>query len=144
MISQNGIVVKWVLSVELFSAERAEGRVLSRFSAAFAADSRFLRDVKIKLCLEYLHVFSDSIYFRHDGGFLRAAFRSVHDRFIVKLSELFVKLIEVGLEICESEAYLRFVRELEQGKPTVRMDKVNQALAMFGAVAVPGRMTVDE
>ena len=26
---------------------------------------------------------------------------------------------------------LRFVRELEQGKETVRMDKVNQALAMF-------------
>ena len=35
---------------------------------------------------------------------------------------------------------LRFVRELEQGKETVRMDKVNQALAMFGAVAVPGRI----
>lgn len=35
---------------------------------------------------------------------------------------------------------LRFVRELEQGKETVRMDKVNQALAMFGAEAVPGRM----
>ena len=27
---------------------------------------------------------------------------------------------------------LRFVRELEQGKTTVRMDKVNVALAMFG------------
>ncbi len=35
---------------------------------------------------------------------------------------------------------LRFVRELEQGKETVRMDKVNQALAMFGKVAVPGDM----
>lgn len=34
---------------------------------------------------------------------------------------------------------LRFVRELEQGKPTVRMDKVNQALAMFGMEAVPER-----
>ena len=33
---------------------------------------------------------------------------------------------------------LRFVRELEQGKETVRMDKVNQALAMFGMMAVPG------
>lgn len=32
---------------------------------------------------------------------------------------------------------LRFVRELEQGKETVRMDKVNQALAMFGKEAVP-------
>lgn len=26
---------------------------------------------------------------------------------------------------------LRFVRELEQGKPTVQLDKVEQALAMF-------------
>jgi len=34
---------------------------------------------------------------------------------------------------------LRFVRELEQGKETARMDKVNQALAMFGMEAVPGR-----
>ncbi len=34
---------------------------------------------------------------------------------------------------------LRFVRELEQGKETVRMDKVNAALEMFGMQAVPGR-----
>lgn len=34
---------------------------------------------------------------------------------------------------------LRFVRDLEQGKETVRMDKVNQALNMFGMEAVPGR-----
>lgn len=34
---------------------------------------------------------------------------------------------------------LRFVRELEQGKETVRMDKVNIALAMFDMEAVPGR-----
>ena len=27
---------------------------------------------------------------------------------------------------------LRFVRELEQGKNTLRMDKVNQVLALFG------------
>ena len=33
---------------------------------------------------------------------------------------------------------LRFIRDLEQGKPTVRLDKVNQALAMFGSMAVPG------
>ncbi len=26
---------------------------------------------------------------------------------------------------------LRFVRELEQGKPTLRMDKVNQMLSLF-------------
>ena len=34
---------------------------------------------------------------------------------------------------------LRFVRELEQGQETVRMDKVNAALAMFDMQAVPGR-----
>ena len=34
---------------------------------------------------------------------------------------------------------LRFVRDLEQGKETVRMDKVNTALAMFDMEAVPGR-----
>ena len=39
---------------------------------------------------------------------------------------------------------LRFVRELEQGKETVRMDKVNQALAMFGAVAIPGKLSENE
>ena len=34
---------------------------------------------------------------------------------------------------------LRFVRELEQGEETVRLDKVNQALAMFGMEAVAGK-----
>lgn len=34
---------------------------------------------------------------------------------------------------------LPFVRELEQGKQTVRMDKVNVALGMFGMEAVPGK-----
>ena len=34
---------------------------------------------------------------------------------------------------------LRFIRELEQGKETVRMDKVNAALAMFDMEAVPGK-----
>ena len=39
---------------------------------------------------------------------------------------------------------LRFVRDLEQGKATVRLDKVNQALAMFGMEAVPGKRARDE
>ncbi len=39
---------------------------------------------------------------------------------------------------------LRFVRELEQGKETVRMDKVNQALSMFGMEAVPGKKNREE
>ena len=34
---------------------------------------------------------------------------------------------------------LRFVRELEQGKETVRLDKVNQALSMFGMEVVAGK-----
>lgn len=34
---------------------------------------------------------------------------------------------------------LRFVRDLEQGKSTVRMDKVNVALGMFGMEAAPAR-----
>ena len=50
---------------------------------------------------------------------------------------------EAGLTLEEfairSGLGLRFVRELEQGKETVRMDKVNEALAMFGMEAVPGR-----
>lgn len=35
---------------------------------------------------------------------------------------------------------LRFVRDLEQGKETVRLDKVNQALRMFGMETVPGEI----
>jgi hypothetical protein len=32
---------------------------------------------------------------------------------------------------------LRFVRELEQGKETLRLDKVNQVLSLFGAECGP-------
>jgi len=32
---------------------------------------------------------------------------------------------------------LRFVRELEQGKETLRMDKVNQVLKLFGSELGP-------
>lgn len=32
---------------------------------------------------------------------------------------------------------LRFVRDLEQGKESLRMDKVNQVLALFSHVLVP-------
>lgn len=35
---------------------------------------------------------------------------------------------------------LRFVRELEQGKQTLRMDKVNQVLNLFGAELAPTTM----
>ena len=38
---------------------------------------------------------------------------------------------------------LRFIRELEQGKTTLRMDKVNPILDMFGAVLTPGPIERD-
>ena len=39
---------------------------------------------------------------------------------------------------------LRFIRDLEQGKKTLRLDKVNQALAMLGMEVIPGRIKHDE
>lgn len=36
---------------------------------------------------------------------------------------------------------LRFVRELEQGKETLRLDKVNQVLQLFGYETGPVRIT---
>ena len=35
---------------------------------------------------------------------------------------------------------LRFIRELEQGKPTLRMDKVNNVLILFGQELGPTDM----
>ena len=32
---------------------------------------------------------------------------------------------------------LRFIRDMEQGKETLRMDKVNQVLALFGHELIP-------
>jgi len=34
---------------------------------------------------------------------------------------------------------LRFIRDLEQGKVSVRLDKVNVALSMFDMEAMPGK-----
>ena len=36
---------------------------------------------------------------------------------------------------------LRFVRELEQGKTTLRLDKVNQVLVLFGAEMAPEKIS---
>ena len=54
------------------------------------------------------------------------AMRKQHNLTQVELSE-------------KSGVGLRFVRELEQGKQTLRLDKVNQLLSLFGSVvgAVP-------
>lgn len=58
----------------------------------------------------------------------------------------FIKENRKKLNLTQKEFALRsglgihFVRDLEQGRETLRLDKVNQALAMFGMTAVPGRM----
>ena len=36
---------------------------------------------------------------------------------------------------------LHFVRDMEQGKRTLRMDKVNQVLQLFGAELVPQKQS---
>ncbi len=41
-------------------------------------------------------------------------------------------LTQVDLSM-KSGVGIRFIRELEAGKPTVRLDKVNQVLALFDA-----------
>ncbi len=54
-----------------------------------------------------------------------------------KLSEL-IKQKRKKLKLTQTELAekagvgLRFLREIEQGKKTMRMDKVNQVLALFG------------
>lgn len=37
---------------------------------------------------------------------------------------------------------VRFVRELERGKPTVQLDKVNQVLALFGEELSPTKIVI--
>lgn len=39
---------------------------------------------------------------------------------------------------------LRFIRELEQGKESLRMDKVNQVLALFGYKVAPGSVRIKD
>lgn len=39
---------------------------------------------------------------------------------------------------------LRFVRDLEQGKKTLRMDRVNQVLELFGSELAPARITYED
>ena len=52
-----------------------------------------------------------------------------------------LNLTQIDLAV-KSGVGLRFVRELEQGKQTLRMDKINQVLALFGheVGAVPTTM----
>lgn len=38
---------------------------------------------------------------------------------------------------------IRFIRDMEQGKETLQMDKVNQVLSLFGYSLVPERQKID-
>ncbi len=38
---------------------------------------------------------------------------------------------------------IRFIRELEQGKETLQLDKVNQVLALFGFTLSPNKQQID-
>jgi len=50
-----------------------------------------------------------------------------------KIKELRKKYQLTQIELAERAGVgLRFIRELEHGKPTVRLDKVNQVLDFFG------------
>jgi y4mF family transcriptional regulator len=66
-----------------------------------------------------------------------------------KLSE-FVKLKRKKLKLTQTELAekagvgLRFLREIEQGKKTMRMDKVNQVLALFGYELGPEKKLLGE
>ena len=60
----------------------------------------------------------------------------------VKAKRKEYKLTQKELAV-KSGVGLRFLRELEQGKTTLRMDKVNQVLEMFSSALVVGEMERD-
>lgn len=62
----------------------------------------------------------------------------------VKEKRSLVKLTQPELAQ-KAEVGLRFIRELEQGKPSLRLDKVNQVLQLFGyeVGAVPKAFNAD-
>lgn len=56
------------------------------------------------------------------------------------------KLLNINqVELSEKAGVgLRFVRDLEQGKKTLRLDKVNQVLALFGHKMLPSPISREE
>ncbi len=88
-------------------------------------------------------------FYTHKGVFVSLLLDNIPDKvynFVMNKIAEFVKTErkKAGLTQAEfalrSGLGLRFVRELEQGKETVRLDKVNQALMMFGMETVPGEI----
>lgn len=61
----------------------------------------------------------------------------------IKEKRLVAKLTQ--LELAEKAGVgLRFIRDLEQGKQTLRLDKVNQVLALFGYEMGPIKKEISE
>ena len=54
----------------------------------------------------------------------------------IKQKRKSLKLTQEDLSV-KSGIGLRLIREIEQGKTSMRMDKVNQVLALFGMELVP-------
>lgn len=59
----------------------------------------------------------------------------------VKEKRNLVKLTQPELA-AKAGVGLRFIRELEQGKETLRLDKVNQVLQLFGYEAGPVKINL--
>ena len=65
------------------------------------------------------------------------------------LAEFFKELRQDNDLTQEDLAYragvgLRFIRDVEQGKKSLRLDKVNEVLTLFGYQMVPRRISDDE
>ncbi|MBN2434458.1 MAG: helix-turn-helix transcriptional regulator [Spirochaetes bacterium] len=60
----------------------------------------------------------------------------------IKLKREELKITQVELSL-KSGLGLRFIRECEQGKTTLRMDKVNQLLELFGHELGPVKISPD-
>jgi y4mF family transcriptional regulator len=55
-----------------------------------------------------------------------------------KRSELKLNQLELSKK---AGVGLRFIRDIEQGKKTIRLDKLNQVLSLFGSEAGPMKKT---
>jgi y4mF family transcriptional regulator len=61
----------------------------------------------------------------------------------IKQSRKRAKITQVELSKL-SGVGIRFIKELESGKETVQVNKVNQVLKLFGAQLIPGRINNNE
>lgn len=62
--------------------------------------------------------------------------RSILSTFLKEKRKI-TKLTQVELAL-KAGVGLRFIRDIEQGKTSLRMDKVNQVLRLFGHELIPG------